>query len=140
MPTSTFMRISDPANRICEVCFSERDVRCGSTIEIREESAAVIAQWRCARTRGSELSTEVVVTFHVLQVASAMNGRSWPISAVSPVRQLRVKTHRLARPLGTTAAGGAAEGKRQKADIAAQMPSSQECLRLAALRRYLTDV
>ncbi len=30
------------------------DFRCGSTIDIRREKA-VVAQWVCARTRGSEL-------------------------------------------------------------------------------------
>jgi len=33
------------------------DVRVGSTIGFRKERAVVVAQWVCARTRGSELST-----------------------------------------------------------------------------------
>ena len=33
------------------------EVRSGSTIGFRKERAVVVAQWVCARTRGSELST-----------------------------------------------------------------------------------
>ncbi len=49
----------------------------GSTIEIREEKAVVVAQWGCARTRGSELSTyplRAVVIFLESQVACAVSG------------------------------------------------------------------
>ncbi len=53
------------------------DVGFGSTTEFCEERAAVVAQWICGRTRGSEfshISTAVAVIFLGSQVAGAVVG------------------------------------------------------------------